>query len=197
MFQFHSQHFSMFLVFAKKKYLKTLDWEFVHTKQEFCFWLLSSVDICITNFFQICEGFFGAFNFTNCFCYKLIKNKPGCKLFFRDFSRRGKISYNQYCISIFNSFQKLYWIWHRFIGLYICIWGRGHPRWIQEVDPRWSPCMNKEKFDSFRQKSSHFLLSHHHLFYNNFFLFNFEMHCCRRRICPNQENVKFWVWIMN
>ena len=100
------------------------------------------------------------------------KNKTGCQLFFRDFSRRGKIPYNQYCISIFNSFQKLYWIWHRFIGLYICIWGRGHPRWIQEVDPRWSPCMNKEKFDSFRQKSSHFLLSHHHLFYNNFFFFS-------------------------
>ena len=148
-------------------------------------------------FFKYAKDFLVLLISQTAFAKNWSKNKTGCQLFFRDFSRRGKISYNQYCISIFNSFQKLYWIWHRFIGLYICIWRRGHPRWIQEVDPRWSPCMNKEKFDSFRQKSSHFLLSHHHLFYNNFFLFNFEMHCCRRRICPNQENVKFWVWIMN
>lgn len=90
MFQFHSQHFSMFLVFAKKKYLKTLDWEFVHTKQEFCFWLLSSVDICITNFFQICEGFFGAFNFTNCFCYKLIKKQTRLQTIFQRLLQKRK-----------------------------------------------------------------------------------------------------------
>ena len=90
MFQFHSQHFSMFLVIAKNVFKKHWIGSLYIQNKSFVFGCCRLLIYVLLIIFQICEGFFGAFNFTNCFCYKLIKKQTRLQTIFQRLLQKRK-----------------------------------------------------------------------------------------------------------